>query len=103
MNISTILNNSIDLRPIMSPIQQAFEQWFMPITMAIVIIVFSFYIVKRAMALSRAEDENQRVQAKKALATTVISLFLVFIGIVLIRLLVPALSDWVGSFDWNWN
>ena len=64
---------------------------------SVVVAVGAVYCVILGVKLAKADEPQEREKAKMALKNAIIGFFLIFILIVVMRLMVPTLVDWVNS------
>lgn len=93
--ILSILYLAPNINPIIQPILDAFNAWLFPVLMAVLTVIGIPTFVKKALALAKSDDENQRMAAQKSLITAIVAFVLVFVLLVAFRLAMPILQEWV--------
>ncbi len=65
--------------------------------LGIVLALGSVYCILLGVKLAKAEEPQDREKAKASLKNAIIGFVLIFVLILALRVMVPALTDWVGS------
>ena len=86
---------SVDFSGAATPVVSLINSLLGPIIS--VVAVGAVYCVILGVKLAKADEPQEREKAKMALKNAIIGFFLIFILIVVMRLMVPTLVDWVNS------
>ena len=87
---------SVDFSGAATPVVSLINSLLGPI-ISVVVAVGAVYCVILGVKLAKADEPQEREKAKMALKNAIIGFFLIFILIVVMRLMVPTLVDWVNS------
>lgn len=87
---------NVDFSGAASPVVSLINSLVGPI-ISVVAAVGAIYCVILGVKLAKADEPQEREKAKMALKNAIIGFFLIFILIVVMRLMVPTLVNWVNS------
>ncbi len=87
---------SVDFSGAATPVVDLINSLLGPV-ISVVVAVGAVYCVILGVKLAKADEPQEREKAKMALKNAIIGFFLIFILIVVMRLMVPTLVDWVNS------
>lgn len=87
---------SVDFSGAATPVVSLINSLVGPI-ISVVAAVGAIYCVILGVKLAKADEPQEREKAKMALKNAIIGFFLIFILIVVMRLMVPTLVQWVNS------
>lgn len=87
---------SVDFSGAATPVVSLINSLVGPI-ISVVAAVEAIYCVILGVKLAKADEPQEREKAKMALKNAIIGFFLIFILIVVMRLMVPTLVQWVNS------
>ena len=93
-SLLTIL--SINFNPIIQPILEVLNAILWP-AIAIVSSVGSIYCIILGVQIAKSDEQGSREKAKKDLINAVIGFVSIFVLIVVLKLAVPILEEWVKS------
>ena len=93
-SLLTIL--SINFNPIIQPILEVLNAILWP-AIAIVSSVGSIYCIILGVKIAKSDEQGSREKAKKDLINAVIGFVSIFVLIVVLKLAVPILEEWVKS------
>ena len=88
--------NEVDFSGAATPVVGLINSLLGPI-ISVVVAVGAVYCVILGVKLAKADEPQEREKAKMALKNAILGFFLIFILIVVMRLMVPTLVDWVNS------
>lgn len=87
---------SVDFSGAATPVVGLINSLVGPI-ISVVAAVGAIYCVILGVKLAKADEPQEREKAKMALKNAIIGFFLIFVLIVVMRLMVPTLVQWVNS------
>lgn len=89
-------SGNVDFSGAATPVVQLINSLLGPI-ISVVAAVGAIYCVILGVKLAKADEPQEREKAKMALKNAIIGFFLIFILIVVMRIMVPQLVNWVNA------
>ncbi len=87
---------TVDFSGAATPVVNLVNSLIGPI-LSVVVAVGAIYCIILGVKLAKADEPQEREKAKMALKNAIIGFFLIFILIVVMRLMVPQLVEWVSK------
>ena len=89
-------SGNVDFSGAATPVVQLINSLLGPI-ISVVVAVGAIYCVILGVKLAKADEPQEREKAKMALKNAIVGFFLIFILIVVMRIMVPQLVNWVNA------
>lgn len=86
----------VDFAPVIEPILAILNAILWP-AIAIVGAVGAIYCVVLGVKLAKSDEQNSREKAKKDLIGAIVGFVAIFVLIVMLKVAMPILQDWVQS------
>ena len=95
-NPMTVFAGDVDFSGAATPVVSLIDSLIGPV-ISVVVAVGAIYCIILGVKLAKADEPQEREKAKMALRNAIIGFFLIFVLIVVMRLMVPTLVQWVNS------